>query len=124
MYWHYEKLNEKLEIESCPKDDRDGTVTGTGMYVMNVEAWFDENPEERKRLGWIKHIYPEIKKDGIEYDQQTQYITWSTEKIDAYTVEDVPHICNKSEEMMRLEELLDASGRGYGGSGLIFSPMY
>lgn len=123
MYWTYERLNENLENQYCPKDDYDGSVTGTGKCILNVKAWFDENPEERKRLGWIKHIYPEIEKDGIEYDRQTQYIAWSKEQVDEYTIREVPHICDKSEEMMRLEELLDASGMnmGLGGSGLVFS---
>ena len=126
MYWTYKKIDENLKEQYCPKDDYDGSVTGTGKCILNVKAWFDENPEERKRLGWIKHIQPDLEEEGIEYDKQTQYITWSTEQVDEYTLCEVPHICNKSEEMMRLEELLESSGMGmsFGGSGLVFSPAF
>ena len=121
MYWAYEKYNENMETEYCPTNDYDGSVTGTGKCILNVKAWFDENPEERKRLGWIKVIRPEFDKDGIEYDKQTQFLTWSTRQVDEYTIEYVPHVCNKSEEMMRLEELM---GDMDYGSGLRFSPIF
>ena len=98
--WNYEKLEDN-KIKYCPMNDYDGKVTG--HIVFGVKAWFDENPEERKRLGWIKHIHHETK--DIEYNRRTQYLKRSTKQIDEYTVEDEWHIMDKSEEMMRLEEL-------------------
>lgn len=123
MYWDYERTKENQEIEYAPSNDYDGSITGTGKCVFNVKAWFDENPDERKRLGWVKHIHPNVKEDGIEYDEQTQYITWSQNRIDDYTIEDVPHVCDKSEEMMRLEELVGCL-EGTRISGLIFSRVF
>ena len=99
--WSYEKLDENGKIKFCPINDYDGKITG--HIVFNVKAWFDENPDERKRLGWVKHIHHETKE--IEYNKRTQYLRKSTKQIDEYTVEDVWHIMDKSEEMMRLEEL-------------------
>ena len=57
MFHRYEKLDENYKMKYCPAHDYDGSVTG--HIVINVKAWFDENPEERKRLGWIKHLYYE-----------------------------------------------------------------
>jgi len=115
--WGYEKLDENGKIKSLPLNDYDGKVTG--HIVFNVKAWMDENPEERKRLGWIKHITHETK--DIEYNKRTQYLKRSMKQIDEYTVEDVWHIMDKSEEMMRLEELMrggfwgDDEGIVFGG---------
>ena len=99
--WYYEKLDEDNKQKHCPINDYDGKVTG--HIVFGVAAWFDENPEERKRLGWIKHITH--KPDEIEYNKRTQYLQKAIKFIDEYTVEDEWHIMDKSEEMMRLEEL-------------------
>lgn len=99
--WGYEKLDENGKIQYAPMNDFDGKVTG--HIVFGVKAWFDENPEERKRLGWIKHLYKETK--DIEYNRRTQYLVKSVKQIDEYTIEDEYHIMDKSEEMMRLEEL-------------------
>ena len=99
--WTYEKLDENGKIKAVPINDFDGSVTG--HIVFGVKAWFDENPEERKRLGWIKHIHKETK--DIEYNRRTQYLVRSIRQIDEWTVEDEYHIMDKSEEMMRLEEL-------------------
>lgn len=99
--WEYEKLDENGKIKYCPINDYDGKITG--HIVFGVKAWFDENPEERKRLGWVKHIHHDTK--NIEYNKRTQYLKRGTKQIDEYTVEDVYHVMDKSEEMMRLEEL-------------------
>lgn len=114
MKYHYEKI-EDGRIKACPMNDPNGSITG--HIVMNVPAWFDENPEERIRRGWIKHInhYP----SEIEYDKQTQYLVKSVKEIDEYTVEDVYNALDKSEEMMLLEEMLDALN--YMGGGFIFT---
>ena len=99
--WNYEKLDENNKIKFCPMNDYDGKITG--HIVFGVKAWFDENPEERKRLGWVKHIYHDMKE--IEYNKRTQYLQKYIKQIDEYTVEDVWHVMDKSEEMMRLNEL-------------------
>ena len=99
--WSYQKLDENGKIKYCPMNDYDGKVTG--KIVFGVHAWFDENPEERKRLGWIKRIRHSTKE--IQYNKRTQYLVCSTKIIDEYTVEDEWHVMDKSEEMMRLEEL-------------------
>ena len=75
--WTYEKL-EDGKIKYAPMNDFDGKVTG--HIVFGVEAWFDENPEERKRLGWVKHIRHDTK--DIEYNRRTQYLVNETRQID------------------------------------------
>lgn len=97
---YYERLKDDGKIERAPVNDFDGKITG--RIVFGVQAWFDENPEERKRLGWIKHITKDSKE--IEYNHQTQYLTKATNIIDEYTVEDEYRVMDKSEEMMRQEE--------------------
>ena len=100
--WAYEKLDpETGKIEYQPLNDYDGKITG--HIVFGVKQWFDENPDERIRLGWVKHIHHPTK--DIEYNHQTQYLINTTRVIDEWTVEDVWLVMDKSEEMMRLEEL-------------------
>lgn len=99
--WHYEKLDENGVVKYAPINDADAKITG--RHVFNLQAWFDENPEERKRLGWIKHITHSTK--DIEYDHATQYLLCQVKTIDAYTVEDEYHIMTYSEEQLRLKEL-------------------
>lgn len=114
--WIYQRLKDG-KIEYAPVNDFDGKITG--HIVFGVSAWFDENPEERIRLGWIKHIKHDPKE--IEYNKRTQYLIKATRQIDEYTIEDEWHIMDKSEEMMRLEELtgvIDPFNEGiiaYGG---------
>jgi hypothetical protein len=99
--WYYEKLDEKGHIKYAPMNDADGKITG--RHIFNLPAWFDENPEERKRLGWTKHIKHNTK--DIEYDRATQYLINAPKSIDPYTVEDDWKIMTRSEEQMRLSEL-------------------
>lgn len=99
--WDYQKVDENGKIKWAPLNDYDGKITG--HIVFGVKAWFDEHPEERKALGWIKHIRHDTK--DIVYNKRTQYLVPSIKNIDEYTVEDEYHIMDKSEEMMRLEEL-------------------
>jgi len=101
--WYYEKLDEQGKLRSAPINDYDGKITG--RIVFGVKEWFDENPEERIARGWVKHITHKTK--DIEYDRATQYLVKQVKTVDAHTVEDVYHVANKSEEMMRLEELRD-----------------
>lgn len=108
--YYYEKLDENLELVRCPQDDKDGTVTG--KIILNVPAWFDENPEERKRLGWVKHITHDPETE-VEYNKQTQFLVKSTVPVDEYTVEDTYHVLDKSEEQLAFEEMLSvATGEG------------
>lgn len=101
--YHYEKVNKDFCAEVCPARDIDGTITG--HIVINLKEWFDEHPEERKRLGWIKHISHD--ESEIDYDPQTQFVVKSLATIDEYTVEDIFHVVDKSEEVMRLEEMIE-----------------
>lgn len=110
MDYTYEKY-ENGEIVYCPTDDKDGSVTG--RIVMNVPKWFDENPDERIRLGWIKHI--SHKRSEVEYNRQTQFVVTSTRQVDEYTVEDVYNILDKSEDQLAFEEMLSVAQSNEGG---------
>ena len=110
MDWSYEKLTEQYELKTCPTNDYDGSVTGHIVY--NVPAWFDENPEERKRLGWIKHIRhskEEIREIVGGWNPQTQNLVTTLKQIDEWTVEDTYHVLDKSEEQLLFEEMLAVS---------------
>ena len=98
----YIKFDKNYERMSCPQHDYDGSITG--HLVINVPAWFDEHPEERKRLGWIKHITH--KRSEVEYDKQTQYLIRTIKQIDPYTIEDEFHVMDKCEEQLLFEEQL------------------
>jgi len=89
--WSYEKMGEDMDIITCPIDDKDGSVTG--KIILNVPAYFDENPQERIRLGWTKHIFHNT--DDIDYNRQTQFLVKTTKQIDDFTIEDEYHILNK-----------------------------
>lgn len=113
--WVYEKLDENGNIKGLPAHDSKGEITG--KYIIGLPEYFDEHPEERIRLGWIKHIrhYP----NEIKYNRQTQYVRKTVRQIDAYTVEDVLEIFDKTEEMFLLEEMQEAIGFGAGGDTFI-----
>ena len=102
-YWQYEKLKEdgKVEVVSMNKNDFDGKITG--KYVFGVKQYFDENPAEARRLGWVKHIMHNVDK-WVTYNKQTQYLMKSWKTIDDYTYEDVYHVMDKTEDMMREAE--------------------
>lgn len=107
--YSYIKL-EDGKIKYLPSQDPNGEIL-VGRHMLNLKEWMDENPEERKRLGWIKHIHQDIKE--IEYDKQTQYLQRYAEWIDLYTIEDKYIILDKAEEMMLLEELLETADYGH-----------
>lgn len=110
MNWTYERLDENGNVQHCPAIDADGSVTG--RIVVNVKAWFDENPEERIARGWVKHLTPtsdEIK-EAYDWDPQSQMLVQSTRVVDEHTVEDVFHVIDKSEEAMLMEEIFNAAG--------------
>lgn len=112
----YEKVSKDYAAEICPASDLDGSITG--HIVINVKEWFDEHPEDRKRLGWIKHILHDP--EDIEYNKQTQYLVKSQAVIDEYTVEDVFHVIDKSEEIMRFEEMMELCKINMSG-GIVFT---
>ena len=105
----YIKMGEDYKTKYCPRNDVDGSVTG--HIVFEVEAWFDEHPEERKKLGWIKLIHAD--RDEVEYNRQTQYLARTIVQVDEYTVREVFRVLDKSEEMLLLEDMM--SSLGYGG---------
>lgn len=115
-YWQYEKLQEDGKIKVAPLNDYDGKITG--HIVFGVKQWFDENPAEARRLGWVKHIMHNTEK-YITYDKQTQYLVQTTKIIDAFTYEDDYIIREKTEEMMRQEEEVGGRQYDYVG-GIIF----
>lgn len=121
MNWSYEKLDDQYEMKSCPSNDYDGSVTGHIVY--NVHAWFDENPEERKRLGWIKHIRhskEEIREIVGSWNPQTQNLITTPIQIDDWTVEDTYHVLDKSEEQLLFEEMLAIANPALSGNSFIF----
>ena len=107
--WGYEKLKDDGGIDIIDgnfRNDADGKITG--HIVMNVKAWFDENPAERIRLGWTKHLYIDSDKDIqklVGYNPASQFIATSSEQIDEYTIRDVFHVIDKSEEQLAYEEM-------------------
>lgn len=108
----YEKIVDgKLKTVNEYTIDSDRSITG--KYVVNVKAYFDENPEERIRLGWTKHVHPDV---DIEYDKQTHYLVVLLKQIDEHTIEDEYRMLPKSEEMLELEEMLESIGVWYDSS--------
>ena len=102
-YWQYEKLQEDGKVKMIANNHNDFDAKITGKYVFGVKAYFDENPEERIRLGWTKHIMHNAEK-WVTWNKQTQYLVKSVKVIDEYTVEDEYHVMDKTEEMMRRDE--------------------
>ena len=116
--WYYERMGEDLKIERCPQDDKDAKITG--KCVLNLPKWFDENPEERIRLGWTKHITYDDKEIKEKWPHtQSQYLVSSVKQVDAYTVEDTYHVLNKSEEQMLFEEMLSVA---MNDNGIVWMP--
>ena len=113
--YSYIKL-EDGKIKNLPSQDPNGEIL-VGRHVMNLKEWMDENPEERKRLGWIKRIHVDTRE--IEYNKQTQYLQWSYKQIDEFTIEDVCEVIDKTEEMLLLEEINEAIGPFVGGIAFV-----
>ena len=115
--WQYDKLQEdgKIKTISDFQNDPDGKITG--HIVMNVKAWFDENPEERIRRGWTKHILHDTKE--VEYNKQTQFLAKSVRQVDEYTIEDEFFVLDKSEEQLAFEEMLTVANGGEFGISFI-----
>ena len=118
--YFYEKLNEDLVPVRCPSNDADGKITG--KFIIGLKEYFDENPEERKRLGWIKHITHDPYKELENFNKQSQYLSKTTVHVDEFTVEDVYNILDKSEEQLLLEEIMEGTNV-YGGGRIIFVGM-
>lgn len=115
LKWVYEKLDENGNVKTLPQNDSKGEITG--KFIIGLPEYFDEHPTERIRLGWIKHI--RHYSTEINYNRQTQYARRTVKQVDAYTVEDVWEIFDKTEEMFLLEELNEAIGVGAGGTFVI-----
>lgn len=114
--WTYERYEADGTVKHCPINDFDGSVTG--RIVFGVKQWFDENPEERIRRGWIKHIQHNMKE--VDYNPQTQYLRRIARKIDEHTVEDVYIVLDKSEEMLLVEDLMEGVVRLNSDEGFTF----
>ncbi len=115
LKWHYEKLDDEGKVQRVYSGTNDADAKITGKHVINVKAYFDEHPEEWKRLGWIKHIEHDPKE--IEYNKQTQFVVTSTRQVDPYTVEDELHVLDKSEDQLAFEEMLAVAE----GGGIVFT---
>lgn len=116
--WYYERMGEDLKIERCPQDDKDGKITG--KCILNLPKWFDENPAERIRLGWTKHITYDDKEIKEKWPHtQSQYLISSIKQVDEWTVEDDYHVLNKSEEQMLFEEMLSVA---MNDNGIVWMP--
>lgn len=103
---YYEKLNTKGRPVRVRPNDYDGKITG--HIVFGVDAYFDENPEEARRLGYTKHIthtIKEVREMFPDFDPCTQAVLKSVRRVDEWTVEDVYHVIDKSEEMSLRDEL-------------------
>ena len=112
MDWIYEKLDDQYEVKTCYPNENDYDGSINGHFVYNVHAWFNENPEERKRLGWIKHIRhskEEISEIVGGWNPQTQNLITTLKQIDEWTVEDTYHVLDKSEDQLLFEEMLAVS---------------
>lgn len=123
MDWIYEKLDDQYEVKTCYPNENDYDKSITGHFVYNVHAWFDENPEERKRLGWIKHIRhskEEIMEIVGGWNPQTQNLITTQIQIDDWTVEDTYHVLDKSEEQLLFEEMLDIANPAFRYGSIIF----
>ena len=110
MQHRYIKVDENGKFRYCPANDFDGSITG--RIIIGLPVWFDENPEERKRLGWIKAIDYSQKEiaEKYPYDKQTQYLVRTEKTVDKYTIEAEYHVMDKSEEMLLLEDMINALG--------------
>lgn len=119
-YWQYEHLKEdgKIEVVGWNRNDFDAKITG--KYVFGVKEYFDENPEEARRLGWVKHIMHNVDK-WVTYNKQTQYLVKSKKIIDEFTYEDEYHVMDKTEDMMRrAEEGADSEWITYDNGAIIW----
>ena len=112
--WTYEKL-EDGKVKWLPSNDEKGEITG--KFIIGLKEYFNENPEEARRLGWIKHITHST--DIVDYNKQTQYVEKYYVRIDDYTIEDAYEVFDKTEEMLLLEELLESLN--YVGGSIIFT---
>ncbi|MBR4458268.1 MAG: hypothetical protein IKS31_04850 [Clostridia bacterium] len=108
MTWDYEKLDEEGKKITVSNYTIDSKKEYTGQFVFNVKAWFDEHPDEWVARGWTKHIHYETKeiKQKWPHNAQTQILVKGINRVDEHTIEDVYYVLDKSEEMMRLQELL------------------
>lgn len=110
MHWTYEKLDENGKMKYLPAHDFDGKITG--KIILGVALYFDENPEEARRLGWTKHIHHDAKeiREMVDFNPQTQNLLTSQKQIDEFTIEDTYDVIDKTEKQMEYEEIFEAVG--------------
>ena len=111
MRWEYEKLGDDGEIKYLPAHDFEGKITG--KIVIGLKLYFDENPGEAARCGWIKHIkrdYKEIRELYPDWNPQTQNIFVTQKQVDEWTIEDEYHFEDKSQQQLALEEMMETMG--------------
>lgn len=96
----YKKMDENYKVVECPRNDVYGKITG--KILLNLPAYFDENPDVRIALGWTKVLQYEM--EELKYDPQTEYCISGTRRIDDYTVEEYPIVLKKTEEQLAAEE--------------------
>lgn len=123
MVWDYEKLDadgRKITVNNYTIDSK---KEYTGKFVFNVKAYFDEHPDVWMAGGWTKHISYEPKeiKQRWPHNTQTQVLLKGINRVDEHTIEDVYYVLDKSEEMMRLQELLGVVD-AWGDSVITFGP--
>lgn len=109
MEIRYIKYENGEIVYNNPSNDNNGSITG--KCVLNLLAYFDENPEEWRRCGFTRIIdhYDEMLD---KYDPQTQFLVMEIKSVDEQTIEQVYNVVDKSEEMLLFEELFIASGIG------------
>ena len=124
MTWDYEKLDEEGKKITVTNYTIDSKKEYTGQFVFNVKAWFDEHPDEWVARGWTKHIHYETKeiKQKWPHNAQTQILVKGINRVDEHTIEDVYYVIDKSEEMMRLQEMLGAVDSWFDGGGVTLGP--
>lgn len=110
MYERYVRIKDG-ERKVAPFNDTDGSITG--HIIIGVRQWFDENPEEAKRLGWTKMIDRTPKEAGVEYNPQTQFLMPYDQLQEDGSYIKCYHVADKTEEMMAMEELLEVIDNGY-----------
>ena len=124
MTWDYEKLDEEGKKITVTNYTIDSKKEYTGQFVFNVKAWFDEHPDEWVARGWTKHIHYETKeiKQKWPHNAQTQILLKGINRVYEHTIEDVYYVIDKSEEMMRLQEMLGAVDSWFDGGVVTLGP--
>lgn len=103
--WYKRIVNGKLEI--APTNDLDGKLSG--KPVIGFQAWLEENPEEAKRIGFVKVVDHEE-----DYDHNRFYTIERHEEHDDGSIHIFYDLHEKTEEMILLNELYSIVANGAG----------